>query len=90
MENKEINFSNLVENLVASVPELMACAKCPENLALLARLRLIMDDLAEKQGREKLGDGAILAMLAKILPLLIQLLPLFRTPVNYVNSAIPR
>jgi len=78
MENKEINYVDLVSQLVALVPEVIAASKCAENVALMNRVKLIIADLTNE--KSKIGDGKILAWLQKMLPVILQLLPLFMTP----------
>lgn len=77
--NKEINYVDLVSQLVALVPEVVAASKCPENVALMNRFKLIIADLTNTE-KSKIGDGQILAWLQKMLPVILQLLPLFMTP----------
>lgn len=77
-EEKELNASKLVADIMLAIPQVMACIKCPQNQALAATVSAILDDLTSNP--TKIGDGKILAALAKLLPILLQILPLFMTP----------
>ena len=80
MNEKELNASKLIADILLAIPQVMKCMQNEDNRALAATLRAIIDDLTSDPNPTKLGDGAILAMLMKLLPYILQILPLFLEP----------
>jgi len=72
MAEKEINFAGLIPAVQKLIPDV---------IVVVEDIKVIIELLKDKpELREKLGDGKILAMLAKLLPGLLQILPLFMAP----------